>query len=259
MRHGRVERGKPEMPGMSSIKGEGETHRLVSRPRGFRSTYPSSEALSTVFACLVLTWTLTAWVGDAHAGRQSGKEASDFGGRPLRFDSEVVRLFIEPDSLTVEGNYRLLCGASKTEFTALFYPYPEDSLLGAARTVSLECRTPGGAWRSLEFVEVPGRRGARWKVPLNLGDTLEVRTVYRQSLLACYARYIVVTTRTWRRPLKEARFEIFLPEGASPVQFSFPFKLQASGECAFYMYEATDFMPDRDITVEWATEGTGKP
>ena len=94
---------------------------------------------------------------------------------------------------------------------------------------------------------------------MSLGDTLEVRTVYRQSLLACYARYIVVTTRAWRRPLKKARFEVFLPEGVSPVRFSFPFELQASGERAFYMYETTDFMPDRDITIEWAAEGAGKP
>jgi hypothetical protein len=175
----------------------------------------------------------------------------------LQFDSEVVRLFVEGDTLRVEGLYRFLCDPSKADFKTLFYPYPQDSLLGAAWTVSLDFRTPGSSWASSEFAEVPDNRGARWRVPLTHGDTLEVRAVYKQTLFDSYFRYIVTTTGLWKRPLKHARFEIFLPDGAVPDNFSFPFKLNTSGGRAYYLYETMDFLPNRDVIAEW-TSGSGK-
>ena len=170
---------------------------------------------------------------------------------PLQFDSEVVRLFVAEDSLEVEGIYRLLCRRTNTPYASLFYPYPADSLLGGARTVLLECRSPGDPWQTLPFEEIPARHAARWRIPLDLGPELEVRTLYRQALNSGYARYIVTTTQAWGRPLRHARFEIYLPTGAEPQRFSFPFERQEADGKVFYLYEAEDFLPDRDIVVEW--------
>jgi hypothetical protein len=170
---------------------------------------------------------------------------------PLQFDSEVIRLFIECDTLRVEGIYRFLCAPYESDFMSLFYPFPEDSLLGAAWTVGLDCRTPAAPWRPLEFFELPKSKGSQWRVPLTLGDTLDVRVVYRQVLLGPYARYIVSTTRAWPRPLRLARFEVFLPEGAEPRRFSYPFRLEEDGVRNYYLFEARDFLPEDDIIVEW--------
>jgi hypothetical protein len=61
----------------------------------------------------------------------------------------------------------------------------------------------------------------------------------------------VTTTQSWGRPLRHARFEIHLPEGAEPLTFSYPFEpAEVRGRC-FYSYEARHFMPERDIIVEW--------
>jgi hypothetical protein len=83
-------------------------------------------------------------------------------------------------------------------------------------------------------------------------DTLEIRTIYRQALHSRYARYIVTSTAAWGRPLTHARFEIFLPPGAIPREFSFPFERHLSGGEVFYVFEAKDFLPARDITVYWS-------
>jgi hypothetical protein len=181
---------------------------------------------------------------------------------PMRFDSEIVRLVIEPDTVEVTGHYWLLRDPAYQRELRLFYPYPEDSLLGDARTLSLEWRVPGRAWRDAPFQEVDGMPpvpgtttpyGARWQIPAAPGDTLEIRTVYRQVLRSSYARYIVTTTRAWQRPLTRARFEIELPPGATPVRFSFPFRWheEDDGGGGYYLYETTRFMPDEDIVVEW--------
>ena len=185
------------------------------------------------------------------AASHTGRDAGGAPGMPLEFHSEVVRLFVEPDTVTVEGLYRFLCDSSYAEFMSLFYPYPEDSLMGNARTVVADCRAPGASRRPVDFVELPDNRGARWMLPLTLGDTLEVRVVYRQALLDSYVRYILTTTGGWPRPLKHARFEIFLPEGAEPEGFSLPFKRTVSEGRDCYLYEAEDFRSDRDIICRW--------
>ncbi|MGD8396753.1 MAG: hypothetical protein PVF43_14885 [Candidatus Eiseniibacteriota bacterium] len=198
------------------------------------------------------------------AGPAAAREGDGAGGNrprlPVRFDSEIVRLVIEPDTVEVTGHYWLVCDPDFRHDVRLFYPYPEDSLLGGAHTLSLAWRTPGEPWREARFQEadgmpaVPGttsRRGARWQLPPAPGDTLEVRTVYRQALRSTYARYIVTTTRAWQRPLTRARFEIELPPGATPVRFSFPFRWHDAGDGGYYLFETTRFMPDEDIVVEW--------
>jgi hypothetical protein len=181
----------------------------------------------------------------------AGGASQGAGPFPLRFESELVRLVIGPDSLTVEGTYRLSCRRSAGGTANLFYPYPRDDWMGAARTVSLEGRGPDGVWRRLLFREVSDGLGAAWAIPLDQADTLEVRTVYRQGLVTEFARYIVTSTRSWGRPLARARFEVYFPRELVPESFSFPF---VPGECMgrpCYHYETTEFLPDRDIEVRW--------
>jgi hypothetical protein len=76
--------------------------------------------------------------------------------------------------------------------------------------------------------------------------------MYRQGLRGRYARYIVTSTRFWSRPLRSARFEVYLPSHARPRFFSFPFVRTVSAGRVIFVYEAADFMPDRDILVQWA-------
>jgi hypothetical protein len=174
----------------------------------------------------------------------------------LEFHSEIIRLRIAADTLEVEGEYRFLCPAAASHGAALFYPYPIDSLLGEAHTVSLATRPAHGEWQPAPFKEVerrdgPGRAGARWRLPSCTSDTLEVHTIYRQALAARYARYIVTSTKAWQQPLVRARFEIYLPENAVPRSFSYAFERVDSDDGACYVFETEQFLPDRDIVVEW--------
>ena len=213
-------------------------------------------------AMLALVGALTgAASGDPPAGLSAGdtpgRRAPGLPGLPLQFDSELIRLYIVADSLEVDGIYRFLCDARAIPEMTLFYPYPQDSLLGGAHMLRLEARAPRGAWQPARFEEIPRAHGGRWWVPLDLGDSLEVRCVYRQALRATYARYIVTTTRHWQRPLSHARFEIYLPKGTSPTRFSFPFRSAQEAGVQYYFYEAEQFMPAADIIVEWTADARG--
>ncbi len=180
---------------------------------------------------------------------RSASGAPDF---PLSFDAEHIRLHIVGDSLEVRGTYWLSCVESTDETTPLFYPFPHDSLMGGARMVSVKLvRTPGDSIPI--FTETaPTGTGARWWIPpCAASDTLRLESVYRQALRDRYARYIVTTTRAWGHPLREARFEIHLPPGTEPREFSFPSVKKESGAEVWYAYDALDFLPDHDIEVRW--------
>lgn len=158
---------------------------------------------------------------------------------------------MEGDSLRVEGTYVFLCREPAARTMVLLYPYPEDSLLGEASTCRLEARAPGQEWQPLKFDELPSAPGALWRVPLDLGDEVEVRTTYRQQLRSTHARYIVTTTGAWGRPLREAHFEIHLPPGAVPKWTSFPYRTTVDDGRTVLHFETENFAPVKDIVVEW--------
>lgn len=206
--------------------------------------------------CFVLA-VLTAGVliGLAGAGGFDPLE----GGFPVRFDSERIRLHIVGDSLEARGTYYLVCERRTQREIPLFYPFPDDSLLGGVRMVALTVRVaPASTPRDAARPAAPARweslarvHGVRWWMPPCTGDTLVAESVYRQKLHGDYARYIVTSTRAWNRPLRRALFEIHLPDGATPAEFSFPFVKREKNGRVYYAFEADSFFPDRDIVVRW--------
>lgn len=171
---------------------------------------------------------------------------------PLSFDSERIRLHIVGDSLEVRGTYWLACIDSTEEAIPLFYPFPRDSLLGDARMISVQLVRAVGDSIPIPVENAPTHTGARWWIPpCAESDTLCVESIYRQGLRDRYARYIVTTTQAWGHALREARFEIYLPPDATPVEFSFPFERRVEGPRVWYEYEAKSFLPERDILVRW--------
>lgn len=196
-------------------------------------------------AALVLALTVGSVASLAAA--QSDPIAEAF---PLIFDSECIRLEIVGDSLEVRGTYVLLRRERFEQPLPLFYPFPRDSLMGGFRMISLSVRSSlDSSTTSARWEELRGVSAVRWWLPGCAGDTLVAEAVYRQACRANYARYIVTTTRAWGQPLRHASFEIRLPPTAVPLKFSFPFEARDDG--ARYTYEASDFLPDRDIIVRW--------
>lgn len=170
---------------------------------------------------------------------------------PLVFDAEWIWLDIEGDSLRVRGTFLLLCREPVEESIPLFFPFPRDSLLGGARMDSLSFRAGADTTVSGRWEELLDGPGVRWWMPPCPGDSIVADFVYHQEIRAEYARYIVTSARIWGRPLRYAGFEIRLPPGAEPLDFSYPFERRGAGEETYYAWETEGFFPDRDIVVRW--------
>ena len=189
---------------------------------------------------LAATALATAMVAVAAGDRPAGR---------LEFDSEEIVIDLRGDVVEVTGTYHFGVAGGPVPAQPMLYPYPEDPLLGKARTLRLEWRQPDGRWAPLAFEELPPR-GVRWRLPATDSDTLTVRTVYRQAMLGTYARYIVTTTQAWGQPLRRASFEVRLPPGARDPTFSHPFQPKGPS-VRVWTYEARDFLPREDIVVRY--------
>jgi hypothetical protein len=195
-----------------------------------------------------------AWLAGAALLLGTGLYAAPGNGagtRPVEFESELVCIHVGTDSVEIEGFYRFRVRPGAPAAFTILYPYPDDPRLGGARTVRVDSRVGAGPWSPVAFREAPGLQGSFWSLPTGAGDSLEVRGLYRQALRGRYARYIVTSTANWSRPLRFARFEITLPPRTRPSRFSHPFRRPPGRPGAAYVWEAREFLPDRDIEVEW--------
>lgn len=203
-----------------------------------------------IHAALLVTGLALLPIGSS-AGDADGPRSGRAAPFTVSFDSEWIRISILGDSLEVRGTYFLLCGDQAGARVSLLYPFPRDTLLGAARMVSLHAGVDRADLAAIRWQAVPLMPGIRFETPACAADTIFLEAVYRQALTTSYARYIVTTTRGWHRPLRHARFDIRLPEGASPTEFSFPFEAVEDSTGRYYTYEVDSFYPDRDILVRW--------
>ena len=51
--------------------------------------------------------------------------------------------------------------------------------------------------------------------------------------------------------MSTARFEVRLEHGARLRRVNFPFRMMSARGQSYYCYEARNFLPDRDIELEW--------
>jgi hypothetical protein len=200
-------------------------------------------------SCNRVKWLAHGLAATALATAMVAVAAGDPPAGRLEFDSEEIVIDLRGDVVEVTGTYHFRVAGGPVPAQPMLYPYPEDPLLGKARTLRLEWRQPDGRWAPLAFEELPPR-GVRWRLPATDSDNLTVRTVYRQAMLGTYARYIVTTTQAWGQPLRRASFEVRLPPGARDPSFSHPFQPKGPS-VRVWTYEARDFLPREDIVVRY--------
>ncbi len=152
-----------------------------------------------------------------------------------------------PDAslLTLDGIYTFR-GDFSRERLRVHYPFPLDSC--------------SGAWSNLRFTALPSGEELPWEdvheglvsflLPQSLEPEQMVAVHYDQEMYHGCARYILTSTRTWGRPLEEARF--VLQADAAFVVDSLgqpPVNCQSSESGTTCSWSFTDFLPEQDLLI----------
>lgn len=161
---------------------------------------------------------------------------------PVSFCREEVALDVRPGLLRVSANYHFFSSATQPLTGLMLYPFPLDS---------------GHAWP--DSIVIPGHRfrladsGVTFlmKFPPRAEDSFQA--FYRQPLLGNAARYIVTSTRKWKRPIDLARFRISVPADLPGVQLNYqPDSITRADSVITFWFARRRFYPDSDVVVTWA-------
>lgn len=159
----------------------------------------------------------------------------------VHFAREEVALAVRPDTVEVRANYHFKVRASRPFSALVFYPFPLDSFHS----------WPDSIWTGgLPFQFADSGVMLRLDLPARGEDSLFV--YYRQPHHGAEARYIVTTTRKWRRPIDLARFTVTVPAAFEDVALTHtPDSAARQAGAVTYYITRRAFWPDSDIVVRW--------
>ena len=165
--------------------------------------------------------------------------------RPLSFDRECIRIFIEDGRVRVEGTYFFFNHTDVARSQPVLYPFPVDSLHAYPDWVAVTSSSD-----SLAFT----RRGnsIQFFVGLSAMGESAFTVTYEQRCFEPSACYIVTTTAGWHRPLKQADFEIHVPDRFTldSINYDLDDERVEVGE-RVYRFSRMDFLPERDVCLRW--------
>jgi hypothetical protein len=160
----------------------------------------------------------------------------------VRFDSEVIRVTVDPERITVNGLYRLYNPLPFPVTQWFFYPTPLGGGLEPVDKLQVE-RLPGRPKAVPELLS-PVKKGSReyYRVKVPGRGILEVRAMYSQRHNGAYGRYVLTTTESWGRPLRRAQFELEL-DSVDLIDSNYELSGSKNGALTF---QRSGFMPDED-------------
>ena len=165
----------------------------------------------------------------------------------LSFYKENITMKIDNNNFFVTGTYHLKGDSAAKHL--LMYPFPVDSALyGVVDSIYVFDLT---ADQAIDF-EKKTQRMIVFPIYFGFGNEITLLISYRQQLLDNQAEYILETTKTWRKPLARADFQLIVPYSIEVTGFSYPPDDIAPGdrETLFY-WTKFDFMPEYNMILEF--------
>lgn len=175
---------------------------------------------------------------------------------PVRFDQERIAVEVERGRLRVTGLYHYHNRSRLPAWLTLGVPFPVDADHPAPDDFFLsEAGEDGRSLAPLPSV----RRGdeGRLRLFFRPGEGKWIRLDYSQASGVPAGRYLLTTTRAWRRPIAQASFSLRLPPGVELVTSNYALtpSLEA-GPGRTYTFSRTEFYPDADWRFAWQEPGS---
>ncbi len=164
----------------------------------------------------------------------------------LSFYKENVTMKIGERHFYVSGNYYLKSDSAAKRL--LMYPFPVDPAYGEVDSVYVFDLTAG------ETIAFDRNEDKMIVFPVHFlkGTELLLQVSYRQRLHQNRAEYILETTKTWRKPLVQADFQLIVPSSKKITHFSYPPDDSISGQQEkVYFWTKTNFMPVQNMIFEF--------
>lgn len=162
------------------------------------------------------------------------------------FYREDLTFILDDSSFTLTGYYYFKNTGRENEKLDMLYPFPEHDSYG--RVTDVYAYIYGNPLQNalLHYND----KAAIINLEVHAGETTMLRIGYTQELLGNKAEYILTSTKSWGRSLKEVNYTLITPQHMKVDSLAYPpdFKNTKSGK-TFYYYHKENFMPDREFEI----------
>ncbi len=163
----------------------------------------------------------------------------------LRFTEEDLSFEIADSIFSVQGIY-YFDNDHAGKFSIL-YPFPLDDNFGKAYDIYVLDMKSG---EEIPYKIKKDTSFVRFLLKVN-GDT-PVLISYKQRLHSNYARYILLSTHSWKQPLKRVEYKLKIPHELTISYFSIEPDNQIDLEGkVLYLWQREKYMPQSDLIFEF--------
>lgn len=167
-----------------------------------------------------------------------------FGLYPLAdFTEELIEIGVYRDRIVVDGFYTYRNRLPFPIHQGLSIPFPVDDRHPAPDRIYVRQLEP--EMNDIGPLHLWGKQHTTLRLEANSSCTVHVQ--YHQRTPDGNARYILLTTRQWRKPLEKAAYRIYT-HGVNIVSSNYALN---KNEKEILEFSRTDFMPDEDWIFSW--------
>jgi hypothetical protein len=158
---------------------------------------------------------------------------------PIDFYRENVVIDILKDRVSVAGLYYMKNLTKLDKKVTFYYPFPVDSF---------------HAYPDIILIDYPFRKdtaGIYFEMSIPAGKVDSFKVLYQQKISGRQCRYVTLTTRQWRRPVKEAAFTVIAP-GFLKLDINYPvIATETISDTVFHYIRLKRFYPEADLKIKW--------
>jgi hypothetical protein len=167
----------------------------------------------------------------------------------VRFDQEIIEVWAVDGQIQVRGLYHYENRTILPVSFSLGLPFPIDPDHPAPSTFSVTETEAIGTWQPVRVRTYHGNnvfrlnfwpKQARW-----------IQVDYVQGTSAESGRYILQTTRKWKRGLDRGEYILHLGNGLALTSSTYPLKQDSVGNRNTYLFSRVNFYPDEDWRFAW--------
>ena len=171
-------------------------------------------------------------------------------GQHIEFVREELVFTLDSSFFSVNGDYFFRNSSNADLSFRIFFPVSKTPGYNSFDTVLIYDVTKPGQPLKVEI------KDSIASFLLNFLPFSEkcVKIYYKQHHNGSRARYILLTTQKWQKPLEIAKYSLITTKNINISHFSIsPDRWENFGETRLYFWNRQQFMPDRDFVFEFIT------
>lgn len=166
-----------------------------------------------------------------------------FSQKAISFEKEDITFEIQDSLFIVKGIYYLTTDNSKE--VLFIYPFPTDSIYGIPFDINIYELNTNKVFKynaSEDFSYI--------SFIVQLSEDTPLLITYKQPIKSKKARYILLTTKSWNKPLKIADYKLITDKELKISNFSyFPDRKTVIDNKNVFIWHFENFMPNKDFEI----------